>query len=91
MTAALARPVLACTEGGAPLFLSACATIGGDAPVCGVAALDTAGRLAFATPLPGRAHGIVPRPGRAEAVVFARRLGRWFIPLTSPAARWVSR
>lgn len=80
LLAALAGPVRA-EAGGRALYLSAYATAGA-APGYGVAALDAAGAVRFATVLPGRAHGIAVRPGAAEAVVFARRPGRWFVPLS---------
>ncbi|WP_029008025.1 DUF1513 domain-containing protein [Azospirillum halopraeferens] len=68
-------------RGGGSLFLSAYATAGSGAVTFGVAALDAAGAVAFATPLPGRAHAVVPHPVRGEAVVFGRRPGRWFVPV----------
>ncbi len=85
LLAAVAGPVRAAAPpgatGAAALYLNAYATAGA-APAYGVAALDEAGTLRFATAMPGRAHGIVPHPARAEAVVFARRPGRWFVPLS---------
>lgn len=66
---------------GRALFLNAYATAGA-APTYGVAALDETGAIRFAAPTPGRAHGVVPHPTRAEAVAFARRPGRWFMPLS---------
>ncbi|HEY0835595.1 MAG TPA: DUF1513 domain-containing protein [Azospirillum sp.] len=80
MAAFMAVPIPA-RAGGGPLFLSAYATAGGDKPGYGVAALDADGGVVFATALPGRAHAVVPNPVRAQAVVFARRPGRWFVPL----------
>lgn len=67
--------------GNGTLYLNAYATAGTE-PGYGVAALDPAGKLLFTIPTPGRAHGIVARPGVAEAVVFARRPGRWFQTLS---------
>jgi uncharacterized protein len=81
LLAAVAGPTRAATANGAPLYLNAYATAGAS-PAYGVAALDAAGNLRFTTAAPGRAHGIVPRPSRAEAVVFARRPGRWFLPVS---------
>lgn len=67
--------------GGRALYLNAYATAGA-APTYGAAALDESGAVRFATATPGRAHGVVPHPTRAEAVAFARRPGRWFLPLS---------
>ncbi|NYZ12573.1 DUF1513 domain-containing protein [Azospirillum sp. RWY-5-1] len=66
--------------GQGPLYLSAYATAGQPAGY-GVAGLRPDGTLAFTRELPGRAHAVVPRPGAAQAVVFARRPGRWLAPL----------
>jgi hypothetical protein len=63
------------------LYLNAYATAGAE-PSFGVAALDRSGKVLFTTATPGRAHAIMPRPGMAEAVVFARRPGRWFQTLS---------
>lgn len=79
MAALMAVPLPARAEAG-PRFLTAYATAG-DKPGYGVAALDADGTVAFATALPGRAHAVVPNPARAQAVVFARRPGRWFVPV----------
>jgi hypothetical protein len=83
LLATLAAPVLA-RAGERTLLLSAYATGGTGDPVYGVAALDPSGKVVFATPLPGRAHAVVPHPTRAEAIVFARRPGRWFVPVSLP-------
>ncbi|AWK89325.1 DUF1513 domain-containing protein [Azospirillum thermophilum] len=80
LLAALTGPVRAATAAG-PLYLNAYATADAS-PAYGVAALDAAGGLRFATATPGRAHAVVPNPVRAEAVAFARRPGRWFLPLS---------
>ncbi|WP_233474672.1 DUF1513 domain-containing protein [Azospirillum agricola] len=66
---------------GAPVYLNAYATAGAT-PDFGVAGLDKAGRVLFTTATPGRAHAIEPHPTRPEAVAFARRPGRWFMPLS---------
>lgn len=63
------------------VFLTAYATADAE-PAYGVAALRPDGEVLFASTLPGRAHGVVPHPVRAEAVVFSRRPGRWFVPLS---------
>lgn len=81
LLAAVAGPLRAATASGAPLYLNAYATAGA-APGFGVAGLTEDGSVLFATAMPGRAHGIVPHPTRAEAVAFARRPGRWFVPLS---------
>lgn len=83
LLASMAVPVLA-RAGAEPLLLSAYGTDGGTGGEAsyGVAGLNRAGELVFATPLPGRAHAVVPNPSRAEAVVFARRPGRWFVPVS---------
>ncbi len=78
--AALVGPARANTANG-PLYLSAYATAGAS-PTYGVAALDEAGTVRFTTPTPGRAHAVVPHPARAEAIAFARRPGRWFMPVS---------
>ncbi|MBP2300966.1 DUF1513 domain-containing protein [Azospirillum picis] len=67
-----------------PIYLNAYATAAekGREPGFGVAALDGSGTPLFTTATPGRAHAIVPRPGKPEAVVFARRPGRWFQTLS---------
>ncbi|HYG87206.1 MAG TPA: DUF1513 domain-containing protein [Azospirillum sp.] len=80
LAAALVGPARANTADGT-LYLSAYATAGAS-PGYGVAALDGAGAVRFATPTPGRAHGVVPHPSRAEAIAFARRPGRWFMPVS---------
>lgn len=67
--------------GNGAIYLNAYATAGAE-PSYGVAALTPAGKVLFTTPTPGRAHGITPRPGMAEAVVFARRPGRWLQTLS---------
>ncbi|MCG5240318.1 DUF1513 domain-containing protein [Azospirillum doebereinerae] len=67
--------------GGKPVYLNAYATAGAT-PDFGVAGLGEAGAVLFTTPTPGRAHAIEPHPTRAEAVAFARRPGRWFMPLS---------
>ena len=68
------------------LYLTAYATAGAE-PSFGVAALDRSGKVLFTTATPGRAHAIMPRPGVAEAVVFARRPGRWFQTLSLARSR----
>ncbi len=88
---AWAEPLVAATgavasPAGRTLFLNAYATAGA-APAFGVAAFDADGAVRFTTATPGRAHGVVPRPAsdgtsQSEAVVFARRPGRWFLPLS---------
>ncbi|AWJ94504.1 hypothetical protein Sp245p_32130 (plasmid) [Azospirillum baldaniorum] len=80
LLSALLGPARAETVGGT-LFLNAYATAAAS-PDYGVAALDGAAEVRFTTPTPGRAHGIVVHPTRAEAVAFARRPGRWFMPLS---------
>ncbi len=83
--AAVAGPARAVTAAATatsgPLYLNAYATAG-TAPSFGVAGLDAAGSVLFATAMPGRAHGLVTHPARAEAIAFARRPGRWFMPLS---------
>ncbi|MFD1625560.1 DUF1513 domain-containing protein [Azospirillum griseum] len=96
---AWAGPLVAASDAatgtaGRTLFLNAYATAGAT-PAFGVAAFDVDGAVRFTTATPGRAHGVVPRPAldgtsQSEAVVFARRPGRWFLPLSlrdgTPAA-----
>jgi hypothetical protein len=49
----------------------------------GVAAIDTAGEVRFAIPLPGRAHAIAIHPETAHCVVMARRPGTFAVVLDS--------
>jgi hypothetical protein len=49
----------------------------------GVAAVDSAGEIRFATPLPGRAHAIALHPEAAQCVVMARRPGTFAVVLDS--------
>lgn len=67
--------------GAGTLYLNAYATADRE-PSYGVALIDAAGMVRFTTPTPGRAHAVEPHPTRPEAVAFARRPGRWFMPLS---------
>jgi len=45
-------------------------------------ALDSGGRIVGSFPLPGRGHGMAVSPDGLQAVVFARRPGRFAVPFT---------
>jgi hypothetical protein len=44
-----------------------------------LSAFDAGGKLAYDVPIPGRGHGIALRPGAAQAVLVARRPGRFIV------------
>lgn len=70
--AAVALPRLTWADAGAPAFLAAAKTPGGDFVLCG---LGAAGEERFRLPLPARGHAAAAHPWRPEAVAFARRPG----------------
>ncbi|MCC6208402.1 MAG: DUF1513 domain-containing protein [Gammaproteobacteria bacterium] len=66
--------ILAATS--AELYISARS---GDLEHYFLSAFDSAGKLAYDLPLPGRGHGIALRPDVEEAVLVARRPGRFLV------------
>lgn len=77
LAGALAPAPLGARTGGA-LYLAARADAGGGYRASGFSARGT---LAFDLPLPGRGHSFAVRPGAREAVLFARRPGRFALAI----------
>jgi uncharacterized protein len=56
-----------------------------------VSGFDSAGNEAFALPLPTRGHAVAPHPRKAEAVIFARRPGRFALAIDLTAGEVLAR
>ncbi len=63
-------------DAGDPAFLSAAQRADGAYVLCG---LTSAGQIVFERPLPARGHAAAAHPVRSDAVVFARRPGRFAV------------
>ena len=69
---------------GTPRLLSCGATTHGRFLLCG---LKENGEIAFSIPLPARGHAGAAHPDRAQAVVFARRPGRFALVIDCASGR----
>lgn len=74
----------AVSRGGDPFFLTARTRRGGQH---GGAILSADGEVEAEFELPGRGHGGALHPGRGEAVIFARRPGRFALVLDTTSGR----
>ncbi|MDS9468827.1 DUF1513 domain-containing protein [Paracoccus sp. MBLB3053] len=78
LAAATVLPVRGWAAAGAPEWVAAAMSPGGDHALHGIGA---SGEITFSIPLPARGHAAAAHPYRAEAVAFARRPGTFGIVL----------